>query len=361
MHLSSIQLTHFKNHKEAKHDFSEHLNLIVGLNGTGKTNLLDAIHFLCNTKSAFTSIDQNAIQQNEAFFRLEGVFEDDGRKEKVECVCQNTTAKTFLVNGKAPEKLASYIGRFPVVLTSPYDTDLIREGSELRRKFFDLVLSQVNQAYLETLMAYNRLLKQRNASLKQMAESGRRNFGLLEVYDQQMLPLAQQIGKERQELIGLFLGLTQTAYQQLANLAEHPAIRYVSDTLASDFQEQFKSNHVTDLLAQRTTLGPHTDDYELSFNEGVSLKKMGSQGQQKTFSLALRLAHFQFIQQSKGTKPLLLLDDIFDRLDETRIQKIAQMVKEKHFGQVFVTDASPNRVEAIFGKDLSGVKVLRMG
>lgn len=330
------------------------MNLITGPNGTGKTNLLDAIHFLCNTKSAFSSSDQLAIKQGEAFFRLEGIFQDSKIPEKVVCICQQVGGKTVTVNTKAPEKLSGYIGKFPVVLTSPYDTDLIREGSDIRRKFFDLVLSQSDNVYLEKLMTYNRLLKQRNALLKQLAEVGKTNTSLLSVYDEQLLPLALFVFRSRKALILGFLGLTSKAYQSLAHVDEKPNITYQSSCEDPSFEKLFLANHKNDLLAQRTLLGPHTDDYEFTFNNS-SVKKMGSQGQQKTFALALRLAHFHYIWQTKSKKPILLLDDIFDRLDEQRIQRLADMVQAKMFGQVFVTDASPKRAQHVFASSKEGI------
>jgi DNA replication and repair protein RecF len=348
MHLSTLQLLYFKNYREASHSFSEHLNLITGPNGTGKTNLLDAVHFLCNTKSAFSFSDILAIQQGESFCRIEGVFKNEKKIDKVECICQQIGGKSFNVNGKPPEKLSSYIGRFPVVITSPYDTDLIREGSDVRRRFFDLVLSQSDNYYLEKLMVYNRLLKQRNALLKQLAETGKSNTSLLHVYDEQVLPLAAYIFESRKALTNHFLELTREAYQQLAPSEEDPDIHYLSECAEPDFETLFLANHKNDLAAQRTLLGPHTDDYEFTFKK-ISVKKFGSQGQQKTFALALRLAHFQFIKKTKNKKPILLLDDIFDRLDEMRIQKLAQMVLDRQFGQVFVTDANPRRVQQVFG------------
>ena len=347
MHLASIQLFQYKSYGEATHTFSERLNLITGPNGTGKTNLLDAIHVLCNTKSAFSSSDLFSIQQGQSLFRIEGIFQEENRPAKVECLCRQVGGKSFLVNGKAPEKLSEYIGRYPVVLTSPYDTDLIREGSEGRRRFFDLVLSQTDPEYLEKSMAYNRLLKQRNALLKQLAETGRANTALLQVYDEQMLPLAGYIFECRKSFLEDFLPLVQNAYCDLANSKEIPHIRYRSECSEENFSIQFLANHRYDLAAQRTLLGPHTDEYEFSLQD-LSVKKYGSQGQQKTFALSLRLAHFQFIVQTKQKKPLLLLDDIFDRLDAQRIQKLADMVKKGRFGQVFVTDAQPQRIQEVF-------------
>jgi DNA replication and repair protein RecF len=348
MHLASLQLTHFKNYPTLQHTFSSNLNLIIGPNGTGKTNLLDAIHYLCNTKSAFLSSDQLAIQHEQDFFRIEGHFEEEGKPVKVECMCQKENGKTFLVDGKASEKLSAYIGRFPLVLVSPYDTDLIREGSETRRRFFDLVLSQSNQEYLEKLMTYNRLLKQRNALLKQFAESGRNNISLLSVYDEQLLPLNQFISTERSAFVGQFLPQVSKEYRKLAETSETPHIQYRSECVEEDFAQRFLENQRNDLLAQRTILGIHTDDYEFTLNE-TALKRYGSQGQQKTFVLALKLAHFQFLYSIRQRKPLLLLDDIFDRLDDTRVSNLAQMVNGGAFGQVFITDATPKRIQELFG------------
>lgn len=351
MHLQSLVLTHFKNYTSTSHAFTPSLNLITGLNGTGKTNLLDAIYFLCNTKSAFLSSDLQAIQHNQPFFRVEGHFSDQNKESKIECVCQREGGKLFLSDGKAPDKLADHIGRFPVVLTTPYDTDLIREGSEIRRKFFDQILSHSMPGYLDKLLVYNRQLKQRNALLKQFAESGRINANLLAVYDDQLLPLNKEIADARNHLLVTFLPMVAQAYQSLADLAENIHIEYKSDVLGDNFLDRYLTNHRNDLHAQRTLLGIHTDDFEFTFNQSP-LKKLGSQGQQKTFVLALRLAHFHYVHQVKGKKPILLLDDIFDRLDENRIQRLAQLIHNHTFGQVFVTDANPQRVVQVFQGDL---------
>jgi len=347
MHLDSIQITHFKNYNSLSYLFSSSLNLIIGPNGTGKTNLLDAIHYLCNTKSAFLSSDQLAIQYEQDFFRVEGHFQDEMKAVKVECICQLENGKTFLVDGKSPDKFSSYIGRFPVVLVSPYDTDLIREGGEFRRKFFDLVLSQSSQEYLEKLMLYNRLLKHRNALLKQFIESGRNDFSLLSVYDLQLLPLNQFISSERNSFVNYFLPRVNSAYSQLVEANEILKIQYISQCLEENFSQRFLDNQRNDLAAQRTTLGIHTDDFEFKLNER-SLKRFGSQGQQKTFLLALKIAHFQFLYSQKQKKPLLLLDDIFDRLDESRVKNLVKMINTGTFGQVFITDSSPKRMNELF-------------
>jgi DNA replication and repair protein RecF len=347
MHLHSLQLHHFKNYTTAKHEFSEHLNLVSGPNGTGKTNLLDAIHYLCNTKSAFFSSDSLAIKHEQDFFRIEGHFQEVEHTIKVECICQKENGKTFFIEGKAPSKLSSYIGRFPVVLVSPYDTDLIREGSDSRRKFFDLVLSQSSFEYLDKLMTYNRLLKQRNAALKQMAETGKVNNSLLLVYDEQLIPLNHFISEVRDAFIKKFIPLVENTYQKLAELNEKPQIKYRSIVLETNFENHFYENQRNDIAAHRTILGIHSDDYEFNFNNS-SLKRYGSQGQQKTFVLALKLAHFEFVLDTKNKKPILLLDDIFDRLDTQRVTNLSKMINNKYFGQVFITDTSLSRTNQLF-------------
>jgi DNA replication and repair protein RecF len=347
MYLHSLKLHHFKNYTTARHEFSENLNLITGPNGTGKTNLLDAIHYLCNTKSAFLASDPLAIKHDQDFFRIEGRFQEVEHTIKVECICQKENGKTFLIDGKTNGRLSSYIGRFPVVLVSPYDTDLVREGSDYRRKFFDMVLSQSNFEYLDKLMMYNRLLKQRNAALKQMAETGKVNSSLLLVYDEQLLPLNHFISGERNTFINSFIRLVVSAYQKLAELNEKPEIIYRSTVLEDNFHNRFLANQKNDVATGRTILGIHSDDYEFNFNQS-SLKRYGSQGQQKTFVLALKLAHFEFIYSLKNKKPILLLDDIFDRLDTQRVTNLSKMIANKCFGQVFMTDASTLRSDSLF-------------
>ena len=348
MHLKSIQLTGFKNHSEFSGRFSDKLNLITGPNGTGKTNILDAIHFLCNTKSAFSSTDNTAIKHNQDFFRLEAHFEENNKNVKVECVCQQTEKKIFHVENKAPDKLSEYIGRFPVVLITPYDTDVIREGSELRRRFFDQIICQTNSEYLEKLMKYNRLIKQRNALLKQFAETNKVNKSLISVYDEQIIPLILYIGETRSIFNQRFLPHVIQSYHVLAGEKEEIIVKYESVCNPETLEKDFLANLHTDLIAQRTTLGVHTDDYQFEL-KNTSVKKFGSQGQQKTFILALKIAHFKYILETKAIKPLLLLDDVFDRLDENRVNNLARLIDEGQFGQVFITDATPKRLTERFG------------
>ena len=358
MHLKSLQLTHFKNHLAFSGKFSDKLNLITGPNGTGKTNLLDAIHFLCNTKSAFLSSDNLAILHTKEFFRIEGHFNENEKNIKVECVCQQEERKAFLVDNKAPERLSGYIGRFPVVLVSPYDTDIIREGSDLRRRFFDQILSQSNNEYLEKLMVHNKLLKQRNALLKQFSESGQVNKSLLSVYDEQIIPLISFLFRTRESFITKFLPFVISAYKNLAGDAENILISYNSDCTEDSFAETFRKNLSVDIASQRTVIGIHTDDYEFVFNK-TSLKRFGSQGQQKTFILALKLAHFAYINETKQIKPLLLLDDIFDRLDERRVANLAHLIDQNTFGQVFITDATPKRMTERFGNRTQEIAIFK--
>ena len=350
MYLHSLGLTNFKNYKSISHEFSENLNLITGANGTGKTNLLDAIHYLCNTKSAFLSSDSLAIKHEHDFFRIEGHFKEEGKNIKIECISQNGIGKTFLIEGKHPDKLANHVGRFPLVIVSPYDTDLIREGSDIRRKFFDLILSQSNSEYLNKLISYNRLLKQRNAALKQLAETRKSNPSLLQSYDQQLLPINFYIAKTRSTFIENFTPKIENAYQKLVERDEKPNIKYQTVVEEKEiFETIFLQNQTQDIAAQRTMLGIHTDDYEFSFNNS-SLKRYGSQGQQKTFVLALKLAHFEFIQNVNGKKSILMLDDIFDRLDAERVSNLSKMIINKEFGQVFITDTSSNRTNILFNE-----------
>jgi DNA replication and repair protein RecF len=327
----------------------------VGENGAGKTNLLDAIHYLCLTKSAFSNTDSQHIRQGEQFFMLQGNFEKSQKNYVIDCNVQQNKGKIFRNNKKEYEKMSLHIGEFPCILMMPYDTDLIREGSEIRRKFFDNMLSQSNLMYLNNLMQYNNLLKQRNSTLQYFAETNTFDKDLLESYNIPLLVLNEKIFAERQYFSSLFVPLLQEYYSQLSNGKEKANLFYESDLQVSNLKQQnnqqnftniFYNNLQKDLVAQRTTIGIHKDDYNFQLRN-LSISKFGSQGQQKSYVIALRFAQNALIQASKNIKPILLLDDIFDKLDENRISKLLQYIDSENCGQVFMTDARPERTQKL--------------
>jgi DNA replication and repair protein RecF len=327
----------------------------VGENGAGKTNLLDAIHYLCLTKSAFSNTDSQHIRQGEQFFMLQGNFEKSQKNYVIDCNVHQNKGKIFRNNKKEYEKMSLHIGEFPCILMMPYDTDLIREGSEIRRKFFDNMLSQSNHLYLNNLMQYNNLLKQRNSTLQYFAETNTFDKDLLESYNIPLLALNEKIFAERQYFSSLFVPLLQEYYSQLSNDKEKANLFYESDLQVSNLKQQnnqqnftniFYNNLQKDLAAQRTTIGIHKDDYNFQLRN-LSISKFGSQGQQKSYVIALRFAQNALIQTAKNIKPILLLDDIFDKLDETRISKLLQYIDSEKCGQVFMTDARPERTQKL--------------
>lgn len=376
MHLESLELLNFKNYEEIKLQFSPEINCLVGSNGSGKTNMLDAIHYLSLTKSAFNAIDSQNIRHEADFMVIRGVFRSGGSRsgdsrsdesdspeaagstktETIQCSLQQGQRKILKHNKKVYDKISEHIGRYPVVLIAPNDTDVIREGSETRRKFFDSILSQLDQQYLQSLLQYNHNLKQRNSLLKQFADRNSFDKDLLEPYNQHLLRLGQTLLQARKNFLQEYLPYFLSHYQNLSEGKEAVGIRYESNLDVDKPAEALHKSLRRDLILQRSNIGIHKDDFIFDI-EGHPLKKFGSQGQQKSFVIALKLAQFDLIRQHKGFKPILLLDDIFDKLDDHRIAKLMELVSGHTFGQLFVTDARPERTERIF-EQLTNTEVM---
>ncbi|ELR69689.1 DNA recombination and repair protein RecF [Fulvivirga imtechensis AK7] len=346
MHIEKLSLFNFKNYEDVTLNFSEKVNCLVGVNGSGKTNILDAIYYLSLTKSAFNNIDSQNIRFGESIFSIKGNFKLENKTYEIVCAFQEGSKKTFKANKKDYEKLSEHVGRFPVVLIAPNDVDVIREGSEARRKFFDTILCQLDSSYLETLSKYNQYLRQRNSALKKFAFIGRVDYDLINTYDDQLLKLGKDIFLKRAAFIRGFLMLFQQHYIQISQGKEEVNIIYRSEWLQDDFVAQFKASIKKDLALERTSMGIHRDDYRLIIS-GKPIKKFASQGQQKTYLVALKMAHFDTIAGLKDFKPILLLDDIFDKLDDERIRKLMEMITGHQFGQVFITDARRDRTEQL--------------
>ncbi|MCC9165337.1 DNA replication/repair protein RecF [Pontibacter harenae] len=346
MLLENLSLLFFKNYDEASLSFSSHINCFIGNNGSGKTNLLDAIHYLSITKSAFMGSDVQNIKQGEDFFMVKGRFLVEEEKHTVQVSLKQGQKKTVTHNKAIYDKISDHIGRFPVVLISPYDTDLIREGSEERRKYFDSLMSQLNHHYLEQLIQYNYILKQRNSLLKQFADRNYFDRDYLAILTEQLVPYGVQLAQERQAFLDEFIPLFQKHYRHISDSSENVTLTYKSQLLGSDFAHQLQQAERKDLALQRTTVGPHKDDF-VFLMDGNPIKNFGSQGQQKSYVIALKLAHFEIMADRQQHKPLLLLDDIFDRLDEKRITKLMEMVAAHTFGQIFLTDTHLERTDKI--------------
>lgn len=347
MWLQKLSLINFKNYSEAELAFSDTVNAFTGNNGAGKTNLLDAIHYLSLCKSYFNPIDSQQIRQGEDLFMIQGMFQKDEKDELIYCGLKRATKKKFKRNKKEYQRLADHIGLFPLVMISPNDISLIIEGSEERRKFIDNVISQTDGHYLDELINYNRSLMNRNALLRQIASSGKFDAVLLEIYDDQLILSGNKIFEKRKAFMQTFTDIFNKHYQYLSEDAEQVELVYDSPLLQDDFSNILKRNIERDRILERTSSGIHKDELNFSIH-GMALKKFGSQGQQKSFLIALKLAQYTFLHKQKSFKPLLLLDDIFDKLDDSRTTKLMKMVSDQDFGQIFITDTSRNRIEAIF-------------
>ena len=346
MYLKSLELLQFKNHQKTKLEFSPQLNCLVGLNGSGKTNVLDGIHYLSLTKSAIQSSDSLNILHGADFFAIKGNFELSKKVLEVKCTFETGKKKLIYQNGKALDKTSEHVGLIPLVLIAPDDTELIKGGSEGRRKFFDGLISQMNREYLNQLIRYHHFLKQRNALLKQFAETGRRDLTLLGSYDHEMISLSKSLVQSRSALLDQIAPMLQSHYSEISQGAEQVSIVYESDALRPDFEAYYLSLRQKDLMTKNSNAGIHKDDFNFLIGDHP-IRKIGSQGQQKSFIISLKLAQFQVFEKTKGEKPILLLDDIFDKLDDQRIAKMMELISRHTFGQIFLTDARPERSKKI--------------
>jgi DNA replication and repair protein RecF len=347
MFLKSLSLIQFKNHEEQQFSFTSGINCLVGENGVGKTNVLDAIYYLTFCKSYFNPIDSQNILHGEGFFVVQGEFDREGKSEVIHCGLKKGQKKSFKRNKKEYERLADHIGLFPLVMVTPSDTELIHNGSELRRKFIDGVISQFNKSYLDHLLNYNRAVAQRNAFLKRLAEERRTDDATLEVWDMQLEQYGTPIFEARKEFLQGFIPIFQKYYDMLGQGREEVSLDYDSQLTDIALDKLLEENRSKDYRLTYTSVGIHKDDLAFLIN-GHPLKKFGSQGQQKSFVVALKLAQFDYIKEQKGIKPLILLDDIFDKLDPSRVKALLQLVSEDHFGQIFVTDANKERMNELF-------------
>ena len=348
MFLHKLSLINFKNYELSDLVFSDKINCFTGNNGVGKTNLLDAIHYLSFCKSFFISADTQNIRHGQEFFAINGSFNRNGdSSDLVQCIQKRNQRKRFLLNKKEYDRLADHIGSFPLVMISPYDRDLINEGSEVRRKYIDSVISQFDKIYLDDLIQYNKVLVQRNALLKSFAE---RNFFdpvQLEIWDGQMTRLGRLLYEKRSLFLDSFIPIFQHYYTYISGGVEKVDIRYDSQLCNAEMENLIRESHHRDRSAQFSTVGIHKDDLEFTL-DGFQVKRFGSQGQQKSFVIAIKLAQFDYTRNIKGYKPVLLLDDVFDKLDDIRVQQLISLVSNNNFGQVFITDTSEDRIRKIF-------------
>ncbi len=346
MNLEQIHILNFKNIPEKTLHFTKKINCFVGKNGQGKTNLLDAIYYLAFGKSYFNPVALQNIKHNEDFFVVEGVFNKTDKREQIVCSLKKGQKKVLKRNGKIYDKFADHVGLIPLVMISPSDQDLISEGSETRRKFIDLVISQQNSQYLQHLIQYQKVLLQRNALLKYFALNRVFDTDTLTIYNEQLHNLGTEIHKKRSEFIEEFNPIFQKYHQQITSNSESVEIKYESQLHEKLLLDLFTDFLQKDRVLQYTSVGIHKDDLLFEIN-GHSIKKYGSQGQQKSLLIALKLAQFDFIKKQSGVLPILLFDDIFDKLDADRVQQIIEMVNNATFGQLFITDTHEDRTELI--------------
>ncbi|MFZ5973514.1 MAG: DNA replication/repair protein RecF [Bacteroidota bacterium] len=347
MRLQKLQLYNYRNYEDLKLDLEGEVFCLLGKNGSGKTNLLDAIYYLSFTKSFLNATDSFNVRTGESVFSIKGHFVRDNREAEVFCSMQAGSKKIVRENGNDYQKLSHHIGKYPVVLVAPNDIELIWDGSEVRRKFVDGLISQIDGAYLEQLIVYNHYLKMRNAALKQFAERGKTDYDLLETYNRPLAAAGDFIAQTRRQFLDVLRPALQKFYRFLSNNpAETTDVQYKTDADQATMAALLHANLARDLAMQRTSTGIHRDDFSFLL-DGQELKRFGSQGQQKSFLIGLKLAEFEIIHQKKGFKPLLLLDDIFDKLDDDRIARLIQLINEETFGQLFITDARPDRTREL--------------
>ena len=359
MHLKNLQLINFKNYEEAEFELSLGINCFVGNNGAGKTNILDAVHYLSICKSYMNVIDRQNIRFDQPFFSIQGVWEKENSETNIHCAVKIGSKKVFRRNKKEYEKLADHIGQFPAVMISPYDRDLISEGSELRRKWMDGILAQFDRRYLELIQRYSRVLEQRNALLKNMAEHRLFDRESIDVWNVQMIDLGHQIFEKRQAFLDEFIPVFQKHYAAIGLDQEEVTLEYKSQLHEHSMEELLTLFEKKDAMKRYSNAGIHRDDLLFKI-KGHPVKKFGSQGQQKSFIIALRLAQYEWLKQHLNTTPVLLLDDIFDKLDHSRVTKLMQLVSDHFFGQVLVTDTDLERVQSIFAENELESKLFRV-
>ncbi|MBC7607858.1 MAG: DNA replication and repair protein RecF [Burkholderiales bacterium] len=359
MYLKKISLFNYKNFSEANFEFDQKINCFVGKNGVGKTNVLDAIYQLSYGKSYFNPLALQNIKHGEEFFVIDGEFEKNERTEQIICSLKKGQKKILKRNNKVYERFSDHIGFIPLVIISPADRDLIVEGSETRRKFIDSVISQLDAKYLQQLIQYQKNLQQRNALLKYFALNHVFENDTLSIYNEQLSGLGHAIFEKRKDFLADFIPIFNQHHQAITGSQETVQLVYESQLSAHSLLLLLQENISKDRALHYTSVGIHKDDLSFEIDQ-FPIKKFGSQGQQKSFLIALKLAQFEFIKKQCGQKPLLLFDDIFDKLDETRVGKIVEMVNNDTFGQLFISDTHPERTENIVKSTLQSYKIFHL-
>ena len=344
--LQSLSLTQFRNYSHQSYPFTGRVVGISGANGVGKTNLLDAIYFLCFTRSYFSRTDAASVQLGQAGFRIQGLIGGDKHQHEVVCILREQGKKEFLVDQEPVGRFSRHIGRFPVVFIAPDDIALVSEGAEERRRFLDTLLSQLDANYLQELIRYQKIIQERNSLLKALQENPGMDLGVLDVLDNQLAQSGQSIYQRRKDFLANFLPEVTHRYAFIAGKAEVPVIRYQSGLHETDFASLLRRNRSRDIAVARTLSGVHRDDLELELN-GLPFRQTASQGQRKSLLFAFKLAEFSALQAAKGSPPLLLLDDIFEKLDAERMENLLHWVCKENAGQVFLTDTHQRRIQDV--------------
>ena len=359
MNLNTLSLVNYKNFESQVFDFDAKINCFVGANGIGKTNALDAIYHLAFGKSYFNPIAVQNINHNADFFVVDGNFTKNKRDEKIIISLKRGHKKVIKRNSKAYEKFSEHIGFIPLVIISPADRDLIIEGSDTRRKFIDSVISQSDKTYLTELINYNKVLSQRNALLKYFALNNTFNADTLAIYNEQLHTYGTEIFKKRDTFLKTFIPIFKARYEAISQSKEVIDLTYKSDLFNGSLNDLLNTSINKDKAIQYTSVGTHKDDLMFLIDD-FPIKKFGSQGQQKSFLIALKLAQFDFTKQQSGVAPILLLDDIFDKLDENRVAQIISLVDDEHFGQIFISDTHAERTEAVIKQIHQSYKIFKL-
>mgnify|MGYP001054572045 FL=1 len=359
MILNTLSLVNYKNFESQVFNFDAKINCFVGANGIGKTNALDAIYHLAFGKSYFNPIALQNINHNAEFFVVDGNFTKNERTEKIIISLKRGQKKIIKRNGKAYEKFSEHIGFIPLVIISPADRDLIIEGSDTRRKFIDSVISQSDKNYLTELISYNKVLSQRNALLKYFALNNTFNADTLAIYNEQLHTYGTEIFKKRDYFLKTFIPIFKERYEAISQSKEIINLQYKSDLFDGELIDLLNKSINKDKALQYSSVGTHKDDLVFLI-DGFPIKKFGSQGQQKSFLIALKLAQFDFIKQQSGVSPILLLDDIFDKLDENRVAQIISLVDDDHFGQIFISDTHAERTEDVIKQIHQSYKIFKL-
>ncbi len=349
LQLRNISVYQFKNYLHQSLQFSENVIGICGNNGLGKTNLLDAIYFLCFTKSYFSKTDSASVHRGLQGMRIEGNFARNGENDKVVCILRENNKKEIQRNGEDYKRFSAHIGQFPAVIIAPDDVELITGNSDTRRKYLDTLLSQLNPQYLQSLIDYNKVLQQRNSLLKSVAERGYTDESLLDILTQQLVKPGKYIFNSRKAFLAEFLPAVGKSYLKIAGTEEPVVLEYYSPLLEDSFDKLLATFRQKDLMLQRTTIGVHRDDIELKLN-GESFKNIASQGQRKSLLFALKLKEFEELKSAKGFAPILLLDDVFEKLDAGRMQNLLHQVCVENKSQVFITDTHKERLQQALEK-----------